>query len=198
MTEEFKQIFLQELEDALSLLSACASDESVKASEFHATLYRIAHNLKGSSASVGLSQLSSALHKIEDRLVSWKGSSRRFPNAGDREFLIDVIDHLEGWAEGCRMHVVSDLSPEASALFTGGASGTSASSDGSSASPEVVALTQAEPGDIVFNTDLLPPSAPSTGVDSAPQGAETHAKPTDSATQRSIRVDEDSLCQIEA
>ncbi len=95
----FVSTFLEEARDNLELWEkTCLDLEKNPSQELFATLFRLAHNLKGSARSVGLETFGSFIHKVEDIISLLRD--------GQREFNIEFISlffkcHtiLDNWCE---------------------------------------------------------------------------------------------------
>ncbi|BBH52845.1 chemotaxis protein CheA [Fluviispira sanaruensis] len=76
---QFIITFIEEaLENLASWEATCLNINKSNEHESIAQLFRIAHNLKGSSASVGLNQLTDYIHKVEELLTSIKNDEIKF------------------------------------------------------------------------------------------------------------------------
>ncbi|NRA63377.1 MAG: chemotaxis protein CheA [Pseudobacteriovorax sp.] len=99
---DFIGIFLDEAEDLLQTWeSSCLEVEKELSAEAINELFRVAHNMKGSSASVGLNEFSSFVHKIEDTITLFKDDlSLATP---DRiGLLFECLDIFQSWISGLR------------------------------------------------------------------------------------------------
>ncbi len=76
---QFINIFIEEAIENLAFWEAtCLNINIANEQESIAQLFRIAHNLKGSSASVGLKQLTDYIHKVEELLTLIKNNEIKF------------------------------------------------------------------------------------------------------------------------
>ncbi|MGY3805300.1 chemotaxis protein CheA [Pigmentibacter ruber] len=76
---QFIITFLEEANESISLWeTTCLNFKDTNEKESINQLFRIAHNLKGSSASVGLNQFSEFVHKVEEVLTSVKNGEIKF------------------------------------------------------------------------------------------------------------------------
>lgn len=98
---EILGIFLDEAEENLAAWEkACLRWEQGEGAQAYDGLFRVAHNLKGSSRGLGLMDLGAFIHKAEDFIVAQKGEPRL---AQDRiSLLLDINAHLSRWVENLR------------------------------------------------------------------------------------------------
>ena len=62
----------QELIDALLALEKVKNKDKKQAQEIFQTLFRVSHNVKGSSKSVGIDSISAIAHQLEDLFDLWR------------------------------------------------------------------------------------------------------------------------------
>ena len=73
------KIFLEEAEENLSLWeTTCLKIETGDHEKLFTQLFRIAHNLKGSSLSVGLREFGDTIHKVEELMTLLRNKEIEF------------------------------------------------------------------------------------------------------------------------
>ena len=99
---DFLEVFLDEAQEILEdWESACLAAESDPSDQNLNSLFRAAHNLKGSSRSVGLEAFGSFLHKIEDVIDLFRNHSLTIgPN--EIGFLLETQTLLVDWVKELR------------------------------------------------------------------------------------------------
>lgn len=199
-------VFLEEIEQGLLDLegSSDPQDEIVK-------LFRSAHNLKGSSRSVGFNHVSEVTHKLEDLLLLLKsGTISVSPNIINA--MLDAKDLLLNMIDGLRSNhdadfdVSSSVSKLVSAKEEAEANAGVASSTQASETSSVAETSSSDDGGFGFFDDE-PAAAPAPKVEaaptpqnspSAPSASKDEAKQTDAVQKKgdeSLRV---SLEKIES
>lgn len=109
LDNEFLDIFLDEAEDLLETWEqACNALAKSPSKDRIDELFRVAHNLKGSSASVGLVEFSNFVHKVEDCITLVKNDD--YPvNDNFLSIISDCLEVYTGWIKELRedaFHVV--------------------------------------------------------------------------------------------
>jgi two-component system chemotaxis sensor kinase CheA len=101
---EFMGIFLDELTDTIGLWNECLAqgeDSSGATQEILQTLFRCAHNLKGSSKSVGLNGVAEFIHKVEDYITLMRDG--KLPFSSESSIILSDVSHeLRAWGDDLR------------------------------------------------------------------------------------------------
>ena len=99
---DFLHAFLDEAFEILESLEArCLELEKAATPELLNELFRYAHNLKGSSRSVGLEQYGQCVHKLEDLFTELKEQPERI-NSAMIGLILEVQSSLVHWTEKLR------------------------------------------------------------------------------------------------
>ncbi len=110
---EMVGFFLEEVDELLSKWEAiCLRLEMEVTSEEINSLSRIAHNIKGSSASVGLMKLSEFVHRVEDVIVEQKKADSDLSNQTLKMFFA-AQSQMVTWVEVLKNEPNSDFYPQA-------------------------------------------------------------------------------------
>ena len=170
---DFLSIFLDEAEDTLQLWEADCLALS-KISERHSlwqSIFRHAHNLKGSARSVGLENYAAFIHKAEDLITALRDEKIPF-GAEAQSLLLDCQALLAEWAQDLRsdpnkLVFTGDLMSQLAALL-----GKTEVKPGTQTDPKKPAVeafvTDPEAGDIIWASDCetqLPVSPQNLGRD---------------------------------
>ena len=97
MDEELVQSFLEEASDLLAQWEGlCLKLEKEASSDTLNALFRIAHNIKGSSRAVGLTDVGTFIHIIEDVIVSIKDGRAQF-NQNKLKMFLEAQSIMNDW-----------------------------------------------------------------------------------------------------
>jgi two-component system chemotaxis sensor kinase CheA len=97
MDEELVQSFLEEASDLLAQWEGlCLKLEKEASSDTLNALFRIAHNIKGSSRAVGLTDVGTFIHIIEDIIVSIKDGRAQF-NQKKLKMFLEAQSIMNDW-----------------------------------------------------------------------------------------------------
>lgn len=153
--DSFVEIFIEEATQSLeSWEQACLKLERVPSIETIQLLFRLAHNMKGSSLSVGLNQFGKFVHQVEELLTKLKNNALPV-NTDVVACLLDVQAVLNSWlvlmkSDTAAVVETSELEARISQLSTGNTSG-EIQRDTTAQAPLENQLVNAQAGDIVFD-----------------------------------------------
>lgn len=166
---DFICIFLDELTDTIELwdgsLSQADSETGASAEKLQ-TLFRCAHNLKGSSKSVGLTEVAAFIHKVEDYITLMRDGKLPFADEA-RQLLSDVAHELKAWGEDLRRDPADpqNLSRNCAPMLerirnaSGGDSGSSVPPFGAKDSGDIIWTDAGDAGEAAATVLPVPKSA---------------------------------------
>ena len=182
--EEFLDIFVEEAADGLAVWERICLDLEEDASDERINeLFRAAHTIKGSSAAMGLEQLSAFVHKAEELLNAIRRKEREVTSSV-AAVLLDCQGVLVDWIERLRNRDMS--APEVdgivarfAAIGESEAAPVPASGDKTASEPPVAAADAPK----ISTEDAAPPAGPPDGI-ASPVAASSPASPSKTAAPR--------------
>jgi two-component system chemotaxis sensor kinase CheA len=132
-TSEYLGLFLDESRDSLDILngSLLLLEHDPADQETLATIFRVAHSLKGMSASVGLDAMATLTHRMEDVLAALRDGGAT-PGAEVIDALFACLDALQAMVDAV---VAGDESPVDTSSVLAGLEAAATAVPGSSAPP---------------------------------------------------------------
>ncbi len=102
--EELLDIFVTEASDSLEQWEAISLNlkKNYSADDLN-KLFKIAHSLKGTSKSMGFTQLGDFIHKVED-LIAWVIRQDREITASESQFLLTTHGIMKKWLTGLQLN----------------------------------------------------------------------------------------------
>lgn len=168
---ELREIFLGDASELLDRMVTLVLDFETtdQPEELLKELGRVCHTMKGAAGCVGLSSLSSYVHKFEDRIV--KGA------ADDRETTADLINEALSQIEGAIQALRDGRMPEIVPLGEGRGAASKPIRKPMPSTVEAVATLAAEPIAKVASGDTIAVAQPLSAIASQPTPAPVAATP---------------------
>lgn len=191
----FIEIFLEEADEAASAWEkACLSLESDTSDETINKLFRTAHNLKGSSKSIGLSDFGDFIHEVENLITKIKNKTLSV-EPGVISILLEAESYIRKWIETLRQDStgVCDCSEFLSRIKDFGSVpkqdlNTSMSSQQTLTKDLVQTLSNAKAGDIVFSSDFDQKIIASQPRAAVAKNETTNSQANQNSQNESIRI----------